>query len=133
MLLRSFLAAVQNGDLDQLVNLLAADAVFCGDGGGKATAIRQPLYGQERIATFILAGFTRAKRLGVTIDPALVNGGPGLIAHDSEGKIVSVLSLEVLDGVIQTVRGIVNPDKLQHLGPVSDMTRIRRHGEDPGR
>ena len=98
MLLRSFLAAVQNGDLDQLVNLLAADAVFCGDGGGKATAIRQPLYGQERIATFILAGFTRQSSSG-DIDPALVNGGPGLIAHDSEGKIVSVLSLEVLDGV----------------------------------
>ena len=130
VLLRSFLAAVHNGDLDHLVDLLAADAVFCGDGGGKATAIRQPLYGQERIATFILAGFKRAKRLGVTIEPALVNGGPGLIAHDPQGNIVSVLSLEILDGVIQAVRGIVNPDKLQHLGPVSDVTRIRRHDED---
>ena len=129
VLLRSFLAAAEDGDLGQLVDLLAADAVFCGDGGGKATAVRQPLYGRDRIAAFILAGFQRAKRLGVTVEPVLVNGGPGLITHDPEGKIVSVLSLEVLDGVIQTVRGIVNPDKLQHLGPVSGLTRIRRQDE----
>ena len=41
-----------------------------------------------------------------------------------------MLSLEVLDGVIQTVRGIVNPDKLQHLGAVSDILRLRPHDED---
>jgi hypothetical protein len=61
----------------------------------------------------------------VTFEPALVNGGPGIITHDSEGKVVSVLSLEVQDGVVQTLRGIVNPDKLQHLGAVSDLLRIR--------
>ncbi len=60
----------------------------------------------------------------------LVNGGPGIITHDGQGKVVSVLSLEVLDGVIQTVRGIVNPDKLQHLGAVSDLLRLRPDGQD---
>ena len=129
-LLRSFLAAAHDGDLDQLVDLLAADAVLYGDGGGKATATPQPLYGRDRVAAFILNLFEGAKRLGVTIEPVLVNGGPGLITHDPQGKIVSVLSLEVLDGMIQTVRGIVNPDKLQHLGAVSDMARIRRHDQD---
>jgi RNA polymerase sigma-70 factor (ECF subfamily) len=129
-LLRSFLTAARDGDLDQLVDLLAADAVLCGDGGGKATAIRQPLYGRDRVATFVLALFEQAKQLGVTVDPVRVNGGPGLITHDPQGKIVSVLCLEVLDGVIQRVRGIVNPDKLQHLGVVSDLARIPRRDRD---
>ena len=126
-MLRSFLAAARDGDLEQLVDLLAADAVFYGDGGGKATAIRQPLFGRDRVAAFIIALFEQAQRLGVTVEPVLVNGGPGIITHDPEGKVISVLSLEVLDGVIQTVRGIVNPDKLQHLGAVSDMARLRTH------
>jgi RNA polymerase sigma-70 factor (ECF subfamily) len=56
-LLRSFLTAAHDGNLDQLVDLLATDAVMWGDGGGKATAIRQPLYGRDRIAAFLLKLF----------------------------------------------------------------------------
>ncbi|MGH9030061.1 MAG: RNA polymerase sigma-70 factor [Acidimicrobiales bacterium] len=129
-LTRSFLAAAQDGDLDQLVDLLAADAVFCGDGGGKATAVREPLYGRDRVAAFVVALFKQIPRMGVTIEPAVVNGGPGIITHDPQGKVVSVLSFEVLDGSIQTVRGVVNPDKLRHLGAVSDLVRIP--DGDPG-
>lgn len=129
-LLRSFIAAARDGDLDQLVALLAPDAVLYGDGGGKANAIREPLNGRDRIAAFLIALFKRAPRLGVRVEAVLVNGGPGIIAHDPDGKIVSVFSLDVLDGVIQTVRGIVNPDKLHHLGDVSDMARLRRYAPD---
>ncbi len=129
-LLQSFLAAAQGGDLDQLVDLLAADAVFCGDGGGKATAIRRPLYGRDQVAAFVVALFKQAPRLGVAVEPVLVNGGPGVITRDPQGKVISVLSLEVLDGVIQTVRGIVNPDKLQHLGAVSDIARLPSRDRD---
>jgi RNA polymerase sigma-70 factor (ECF subfamily) len=129
-LVRSFLAAARDGDLDQLVELLAADVALYGDGGGKATAIRQPLYGRDRVATFLIALFEQAPRLGVTVEAVLVNGGPGIITYDPQGKIISVLSLEILDGVIQTVCGIVNPDKLQHLGAVSDMARLNRHDQD---
>jgi RNA polymerase sigma-70 factor (ECF subfamily) len=114
------------------VDLLAADAVFYGDGGGKATAVRQPLYGPDRIASFIVTLFKQASRLGVTVEPVLVNGGPGVITYDPEGKIISVLCLEVIDGIVQTVRGIVNPDKLQHLGAVSDLARIRARGSERG-
>jgi RNA polymerase sigma-70 factor (ECF subfamily) len=131
-LLRSFLAAAREGDMDQLVDLLAADAVFYGDGGGKATAVRQPLYGRDRIATFVVTLFKQAARLGVTVEPVLVNGGPGIITRDPENKIISVLSFEVADGVIQTMRGVVNPDKLRHLGIVSDIARIRGRGSDRG-
>jgi RNA polymerase sigma-70 factor (ECF subfamily) len=131
-LLRSFLAAARDGDFEQLVELLATDAAFYGDGGGKATATSQPLFGRDRVATFVLDLFERAKGLGVSIEPVHVNGGPGLVTYDPKGKLASVISLEVLDGIIQTVRGIVNPDKLRHLGPVSDIARIRPdEGEDP--
>ncbi len=130
VLLDSFLAAARDGDLEQLVDLLAADAAFCGDGGGKATAIREPLYGRDQVATVIVTLFERAKALGVSFEPALVNGGPGLLAR-SRGQIVSVWSLEVLDGVIQTVRSIVNPDKLQHLGPASEVLWVRPDDDIP--
>jgi len=136
-LLGSFLAAARDGDLDRLVELLAEDVVFTGDGGGKATAAREPLYGRQRVAGFILALFELARRRGVTVEPVRVNGGPGLITRDSDGRIASVVSLEIADGLIQAGRGVVNPDKLQHLGPVSDIARIRgsgrsrRPGDDP--
>jgi RNA polymerase sigma-70 factor (ECF subfamily) len=124
-LLQSFLAAARDGDVDQLVAVLAADVVCVGDGGGVASSLREPLRGKERVAAFILSLFDVARRRGITIDPVVVNGGPGLITRDPEGKIVSVLSLEVACGLIQTVRGVVNPEKLKHLGPVSDLARIR--------
>jgi RNA polymerase sigma-70 factor, ECF subfamily len=124
-LVRSFLAAARDGDLDQLVDLLAADAAFYGDGGGKATSTPEPVFGRDKVATLVLEIFKRAGRMGITLEPVSVNGGPGIITHDGQGKVVSVLSFEVLDGVVQTVRGVVNPDKLQHLGTVSDLLRIR--------
>jgi len=126
-LLQSFLGAALDGNVDQLVELLATDVVLYGDGGGKATAIRHPLYGRDQVASFVVALFTQTGRRGVTVEPVRVNGGPGIITYDSVGLIVSVISLEVLDGVIQAVRGVVNPDKLQHLGDVSDMARVRLH------
>jgi RNA polymerase sigma-70 factor, ECF subfamily len=123
-LLQSFLVAARGGDVKQLVDLLAADAAFYGDGGGKATAIRHPLYGRDQVATFVVALFKQASRLGVRMEAEHVNGGPGIVTYDPQGRILSVLALQVLGGEIQTVRAIVNPDKLRHLGDVSDILRL---------
>jgi RNA polymerase sigma-70 factor (TIGR02957 family) len=135
VLLRSFLRAARGGDMNQLVELLAEDAAFYGDGGGKATAIRQPVYGRDRVAAFVIALFRRASRLGVRMEAQIVNDGPGIVTHDPDGRIVSVLALEVLGGAIQTVHAIVNPEKLQHLGTVSDILRLPSEDQDrrPGR
>lgn len=130
-LLQSFLAATRNGDLEQLVDLLADDVVFCGDGGGKATANRDALYGRNQVAGFLLMIFERILPLGVTPEPALVNGGPGIVNRDLDGKIVGVFALEVLGGVIQAVRSVVNPDKLQHIGPVSDFLATSPDNGEP--
>jgi RNA polymerase sigma-70 factor (ECF subfamily) len=120
-----FLAAAQGDDLDGLIELLADDAVFTGDGGGKATAFPQPLVGAQRIAHAIRALFRQAARGAdtVTVTPTAVNGQPGWIAHDSEGKVIVVMALDIASGRVAAIRSIVNPDKLAHLGPVSDRAR----------
>jgi RNA polymerase sigma-70 factor (ECF subfamily) len=120
-----FLAAAQGDDLDGLIELLAEDAVFIGDGGGKATAFPQPLVGAQRIARAIRAIFRQAARGedAVTVTPTAVNGQPGWIAHDGDGAVIVVMALDIAEGRVTAIRSIVNPDKLAHLGPVSDRAR----------
>jgi RNA polymerase sigma-70 factor (ECF subfamily) len=120
-----FLAAAQGDDLDGLIELLAEDAVFTGDGGGKATAFPQPLVGAQPIAHAIRAIFRQAARGddAVTVTPTAVNGQPGWIAHDGDGAVIVVMAFDIADGRVTAIRSIVNPDKLAHLGPVSDRAR----------
>jgi RNA polymerase sigma-70 factor (ECF subfamily) len=54
----------------------------------------------------------------------VVNGQPGAILRDRDGKVASTLTLDVLGGRIQTIRSVVNPDKLGHVGPVADAWAI---------
>lgn len=71
----------------------------------------------------ILAIFDRARQLGISVEPALVNGEAGLVARDPLGRVASVISLEIADGEIQTLRGVTNPDKLRHLGAAPGVER----------
>jgi RNA polymerase sigma-70 factor, ECF subfamily len=123
-LARRFFAVIEQGDTEGLVDLLAADAVMYGDGGGKAPAIAQPLHGAQRVARFLLGLARQAKAMGVDLRPAEVNGQPGALASDREGRVVGVLCIDVADGRVQTVHSIVNPDKLRHLGPVGDLAGL---------
>lgn len=125
-LARRFFAAVGEGDLDGLMDLLAADVEMVADGGGKAPAIRQPLHGSERVARFLIHLARWARGAEVQIRTAEINGQPGAITSDRVGRIVNVFSLDIADGRVQTIRGILNPDKLGHLGPVGDLARLGR-------
>jgi RNA polymerase sigma-70 factor (ECF subfamily) len=131
-----FLAACEGGDLDELLDLLAADAVFTGDGGGKVppgAAIARPVFGREKVARLLL-GFA-AMGLDVRLRPVPVNGQPGALVLDGEGALISVFSLDIADGVVQGVRSIINPDKLRHLGRTADLERLmaaRRKHPHPG-
>jgi RNA polymerase sigma-70 factor (ECF subfamily) len=118
-----FLAAAADGDMEGLVALLADDATVYGDGGGKAAARTTPLTGADRVAKFLLGLFGLAERWSLTTRPAIVNGQPGLVAYDPGDRVVSALSIEIADGAIVALRSVVNPDKLGHLGPVSDVAR----------
>jgi len=125
---RRFFAAAEGGDMTALLELLAPDVVMVGDGGGKAWAIAQPLSGAERVARLLLGLYRRAPKMGVHLEPAWVNGQPGAVSYDGEGRVVNVFVLDIADGQVQTVRSIVNPDKLHHLGPVSDVA-LRAPGD----
>ena len=127
-LAQRFLAAAQEGNTEALVELLAADVVVYGDGGGKAPSWTQPIYGRDRVAKLMAGTFTQALGLGAVVQPTQLNGQPGVMFVDEEGRIAAVMSLEIAEGVIQTIRGVTNPDKLAHLGEVADMRAILRQG-----
>jgi RNA polymerase sigma-70 factor (ECF subfamily) len=112
---RRFIAAWEEGDTDGLVELLAADATVYGDGGGKAPSAREPLVGAERVAKALIGWGRQAHERGITHRPALVNGEPGLVFDDPDGRVRWVAALEIAGGVVVAVRSILNPDKLAHV------------------
>ena len=114
-LAEGFFAAVEAGDVDGLAEMLAADVVMYGDGGGKAPTRRKPTRGRDEAARFLVDLGRRGAADGVTLVMVDVNGQPGVLARASSGKIVAVLSLDIADGQIHVVRGVSNPDKLDHL------------------
>jgi RNA polymerase sigma-70 factor, ECF subfamily len=127
-----FFAAVEHGDTDELIELLAADVVMYGDGGGKAPAAREPLYGRDRVARFIAALATTSRNLNLRYERVGVNGQPGALFFAPDGLLVSVLCLDISGGRVQIVRSMVNPDKIAHLAPVADVTALLR-GRGPRR
>jgi RNA polymerase sigma factor (sigma-70 family) len=124
-LARRFFEAAAGGDMDALLGMLSPDVVFQGDGGGKAPAIGKPLAGRERVGRLLALLLGHGRALGASPRLAWVNGQPGAVIYDAEGRVVSVIGLDVADGVVQAIRSVVNPDKLRHIGPVSDLARLR--------
>jgi RNA polymerase sigma-70 factor (ECF subfamily) len=112
---RRFLAAWEEGDTDGLVELLAADAAVYGDGGGKAPSAPLPVVGAERVAKALIAWGRLAGMRGLTHHSALVNGGPGIVFRDADGRARWVSALEISDGVVVALRSVLNPDKLGHV------------------
>jgi len=111
-----FLDAVVAGDTEGLKRLLAADVVAYGDGGGKAPAFPRPVYGRERVLRLLLGISKPAARLHVSdIRYAEVNGQPGALLMAPDGRPVGVVSLDIVDGLVQTVRSVSNPAKLRHI------------------
>ena len=118
---RRFFTAAAGGDLAGLMQLLAPDVAMIGDGGGKAVALATPTRGLQRVARFMLGVLRRGQQMGADGEPAWVNGQPGAIFRDAAGLVAGVMVLDIADGRVHTIRSIVNPDKLRHLGPVSDL------------
>ena len=125
-LARSFFAAAEEGNLGALEAMLAADVELHGDGGGKAPALARPVSGRSRVARTLLAWWRNAARAHIVPELTWINGAPGAITRFEDGRIISVLALEIAGGQIRAVRGIVNPDKLGHLGPVGNVNELLR-------
>ncbi len=121
-----FFAAVTAGDLDPLVELLAADVVVYGDGGGKAPQWAAPIVGAERVARLFDGLGRQMREFDVRVELHQVNGQPGALVLDPTGRLISVFALDISDGVVRAIRSVINPDKLRHLGPVADVYGLLR-------
>jgi RNA polymerase sigma-70 factor (ECF subfamily) len=121
-----FFEALREGDVDGLRELLAADVQLAGDSGGKAPALATAIIGAGNVARVLTSIFPWLVRIEVTLEPREVNGQPGAIFRDRDSKVLFTLALDVLDGQIQTIRSVSNPDKLGQLGPVADAWAVRR-------
>jgi RNA polymerase sigma-70 factor, ECF subfamily len=121
-----FFDALRDGDVDGVRELLAADVQMVGDGGGKAPALARGVVGADNVARLLASIFPLLARIDAKVEPREVNGQPGAILRDRDGKVAGTLTLDVLGGQIQTIRAVVNPDKLGHLGPVADAWAFAR-------
>ena len=117
-LLTGFQLAIQAGEMSPLMNLLAEDVTFWGDGGGKVKgAATRPITGRVEVARFFLQTgnvFRSSLPEDARVELAEVNRQPALVIRSGE-RAISVLTIEVEAGYIQTIRVVANPDKLVYV------------------
>ena len=118
--LEAFRRAVETGDLRHLLEILAPDVVFLGDGGGVVQAVTTPVTGAAAVARLLTAGIGNFAT--GTLTPAQVNGHPALILRRG-GEVDTVLALRVDDGLVTGLYAVRNPAKLSRL---DDETPLRR-------
>lgn len=106
-----------DGDLDGLLQMLAGDVVAYADGGGVAPANRQPVHGRKKVANLLLGASKIGRKLGVVgMREVEINGEPGCVFEDSDGRAIAVVALNIADDQVQTIHAVANPEKLHHLG-----------------
>ena len=128
-----FFGALREGDVDGLRELLSGDVQMVGDGGGKAPQFARAIIGPDNVTRVLAATVTLLDRIGVALEPHGVNGEPGAIFRDRDGKVLGTMALDILDGRIQAIRSVINPDKLGHLGPVADAWAVAREANQARR
>jgi RNA polymerase sigma-70 factor, ECF subfamily len=121
-----FFAAFKEGDVDGLVGMLADDVVVYGDGGGKAPQWMMPILGADKVGRVFAAMSVEIREYDVNIELHQVNGQPGAVMRTGDGQLINVFVLDIAEGRVQTIRSIINPDKLQHIGPVADVRALRK-------
>ncbi|EWT07079.1 RNA polymerase sigma24 factor [Intrasporangium chromatireducens Q5-1] len=120
--LERFLRAVNTGDLQGLMDVLAPDVVAVADGGGKVRgAARRPVVGAAKLAAYVLGGF---ERLGVrpVVSAAWVNGALGALV-EVDGALIAALGIDIEGGRIARIYSVANPDKLARLDSAAALSR----------
>ncbi|MWK39825.1 RNA polymerase sigma-70 factor [Actinomadura sp. J1-007] len=111
--LKAFQRAIETGDLQSLLDMLAPDVVLLGDGGGVKQAVVRPIVGADRVARLLTAGMPRFAG-GLEVEPVQINGGPALIVR-VDGEIDDVVAVRVDDGLITGLYVVRNPEKLSRV------------------
>jgi RNA polymerase sigma-70 factor (TIGR02957 family) len=111
--LEAFQRAAETGDLQRLLDILAPDVVFLGDGGGVKQAALAPIVGARRVARMLVGGLARIAAVS-SLQPAQVNGYPALIIR-LDGQVDTVVAVRIDDGLITGLYAVRNPAKLSHM------------------
>jgi RNA polymerase sigma-70 factor (ECF subfamily) len=119
--LQAFKQATETGDLRGLLDILAPDVVFLGDGGGIVQAVPAPVVGADRVARLLTAGLGRIAGVAA-VEPVHVNGYPALIIR-FDGVVDTVIALRVDDGLITGLYAVRNPEKLTRLEQATSLRR----------
>ena len=134
-LLERFLRATASGDVNQLIAVLADDAVLHSDGGGKAVAVPNLIHGSDAVARAIVRSMSKLVPKNLVLRMAQINGNPGVITY-LEGRPFSVFTIDGTAEQVRAVYVVTNPEKLSHLPPLSgnralsDPISIQRQGGD---
>jgi RNA polymerase sigma-70 factor (ECF subfamily) len=121
-----FFRAIGDGDMDGLVAMLAEDVVVYGDSGGTRPSWPHPITGRGNVSRLLLGVGGQIRQLGLTVRRTEINGQPGAMFLDADGSLINVFVLDIADGRVRTVRSVINPEKLRHLGPLADVPKLRR-------
>ena len=111
--LEAFQRAAETGDLQSLLDILAPDVVFLGDGGGVVQAVLAPVVGADKVARLLAIGLDRIAG-AASLQPTQVNGFPALIIRFN-GEIDTVIAVRIDDGLITGLYAVRNPEKLSHM------------------
>jgi hypothetical protein len=118
--LEAFRRAVETGDLQHLLDILAPDVVFLGDGGGVVQAVLSPVSGAQEVARLLAAGL--GNLAAGTLEAAQVNGFPALILRRG-GEVDTVVAVRVDDGLVTGLYAVRNPEKLSRLDEATALCR----------
>jgi hypothetical protein len=119
--LEAFQRAVETGDLQGLLDLLAPDVVALSDGSGVKQAVLRPIVGAERVARLVAAAVAMVGA-ELSLEPALVNGSPALIVR-LNGELDSVVAVRVEGGLVTALYTVRNPEKLSHMERETALSR----------
>jgi RNA polymerase sigma-70 factor (ECF subfamily) len=126
--LQQFLQASCDGNIEGLLALLSEDVVLYADGGGKVTAIPNPIYGAASVVRFLVGARKKFLSPAIARRRTYINGQAGIVAYDEE-ELFGVLSLDIDDGKVVGIYIVRNPDKLVQLELVGNQRPKQRSGE----
>jgi RNA polymerase sigma-70 factor (ECF subfamily) len=113
-LLNEFLTASFEGNMEGLLSVLASDVVLYTDGGGKASAVPNPIYGAEKVARFFIGAREKLLPSNLIWNFAQINGQLGVVAYH-EDRVFGVLTMDTSEVRILNIYIVRNPEKLKLL------------------